>query len=118
MIYVTGSSITINCAIPSHLSAYTVQANFHAEVVETTTGIKRNYQAASVTPAVASSAEDPDGTPGLVVFNGVSVPEDESFYFCTVFYANNGDLDANGVEINRVSSGTFKKVTTTATAEF
>lgn len=115
MIHVTAAAITVNCAISPVLASYTELANFHLEVVESKTGIKRVYQAFSVTPAVAGTQQSPSGTPGVVVFQNVDTPEDESMYLCSVYYASGADLDSSGVTINRIASGTVQKVNPVAT---
>ena len=101
MNYVTASTITLSYVIPVALYTNSVALQYHLEVNNVSTGVKKNIAAGTVVAATTT-------VPGSVAFTAIPTPTDGS-YIMDVYYADNADLDA--ASITKVGTAHAHKVT-------
>ena len=108
MLYTTLTAITSKYTIKPVNAAMNVQTQYHLEVTNISTGIKRMYAASALTAAVAPTTDN-SGTSGLVTFNSVSLPN-EGLFIINVFYSDTADLDV-ATSVTQLGSGVINRIT-------
>lgn len=87
-----------------------IDTNYSTEKVSlfiTHNNVQKRFNATQVTNSTATSS-------GLVTFNNIPLWEDGSYSF-HISAENNDDLDASGVNLQRIGTGYIKKITNSDT---
>lgn len=108
MNYVSGSSVNLTYVVPVASIAQVTAANYHCEVHNVSTGVKRNFAAGNVIAPTAPTVAVPAGVAGSVAFTGLATPTDGT-YILDVYYADAAGLDA--ASMTKVGSTYVHRVT-------
>ena len=102
MNYVTAATVNLSYVIPAAKAANSVALQYHCEVLNVHTGVRKNVAAGTVVAAVLGVSD------GSVAFTLLPTPTDGPYIF-SVFYADNADLDT--ASITKVGVARVQKIT-------
>ena len=104
MNYVATDTINFVYEIPPKRDDLTEAGNFHLEVHFLKDKAKKQYSSPTVEAPTSTTANGvTTTTPGKVTFADIPLPEAGTYSFA-LFYADNADLDANGVSITKLTN--------------